>query len=331
VVRVTVFGAGAMGTAIAMHLARNGNQTLLWASDFDRNVLPALVDQRRHPALPEHLPDSLHVVGPEGLTQAAGGVDIAVMGAHSGGARTLARVVMEGCDSLPLVVGVAKGLEPETLKRMSEVYADEVGHGQVVSVGGPCLAGEVAQGLPCAVVFASGDKGAARTAAEAFRSPVYHVRITDDLPGVEYCMVAKNVAAIGLGILDGLGKGIGFEYRNAKAALFSQGCAELVQLVVALGGRAETANGLAGLGDALVTSLGGRNRLFGELLGEGVAPKEAVSDLMKKGMTVEGVESSRDVAKLAEGRGLRLPFFEQIYRIVFDGDPAASVLDCLKG
>jgi glycerol-3-phosphate dehydrogenase (NAD(P)+) len=181
------------------------------------------------------------------------------------------------------------------------------------------------------VVFASGDKGAARTAAEAFRSPVYHVRITDDLPGVEYCMVAKNVAAIGLGILDGLGKGIGFEYRNAKAALFSQGCAELVQLVVALGGRAETANGLAGLGDALVTSLGGRNRLFGELLGEGVAPKEAVSDLMKKGMTVEGVESSRDVAKLAEGRGLRLPFFEQIYRIVFDGDPAASVLDCLKG
>ncbi|HEY3208340.1 MAG TPA: NAD(P)H-dependent glycerol-3-phosphate dehydrogenase [Actinomycetota bacterium] len=329
--RVTVFGAGAMGTAIAMHLARNGNQTLLWGSEFDRNILPALVEQRRHPALPEHLPDSLQVVEPEGLSRAAEGIDIAVMGAHSGGARTLARIVVDGCDSLPLVVGVAKGLEPETLKRMSEVYAEEVGHERVISVGGPCLAGEVAQGLPCAVVFASEHEASARTAAEAFRSSVYRVSLTDDLLGVEYCMVAKNVAAIGLGILDGLGKGIGFEYRNAKAALFSQACAELVQLVVALGGRAETANGLAGLGDALVTSLGGRNRLFGELLGEGVAPNDALSDLMKKGMTVEGVESSRDVAKLAEGKGLRLPFFEQIHRIVFDGDPAASVLDCLKG
>jgi glycerol-3-phosphate dehydrogenase (NAD(P)+) len=331
VARVTVFGAGAMGTAIAMHLARSGNQTLLWASEFDQGILPALVEQRRHPALPEHLPDSLRVAGPDGLAEAADGIDIAVMGAHSGGARTLARIVVGGSGHLPLVVGVAKGLEAETLKRMSEVYAEEVGHDLVVSVGGPCLAGEVAQGLPCAVVFASEPTDAAQTAASAFRSPAYHVSVTDDLVGVEYCMVAKNVAAIGLGILDGLGKGIGFEYRNAKAALFSQGCAELVDLVVALGGRAETATGLAGLGDALVTSLGGRNRLFGELLGDGVSPDDALNDLMKKGMTVEGVESSRDVAKLAEGRGLRLPFFEQIHRIVFDGAPAASVLDCLKG
>jgi len=328
---VTVFGAGAMGTAIAMHLARNGNRTFLWASEFDQNILPALVEQRRHPVLPEHLPDSLKVIGPEALGEAVGGIDIAVMGAHSGGARTLARIVTEGRGPLPLVVGVAKGLEPNTLKRMSEVYAEEVGHDRVISVGGPCLAGEVAQGLPCSVIFASEHAASAQTAAEAFRSPAYHVRITDDLLGVEYCMVAKNVAAIGLGILDGLGKGIGFEYRNAKAALFSQACAELVELVVALGGRAETANGLAGLGDALVTSLGGRNRLFGELLGEAVSPNDALSDLMKKGMTVEGVESSRDVARLAEGKGLRLPFFEQIHRIVFDGAPAVSVLDCLEG
>jgi glycerol-3-phosphate dehydrogenase (NAD(P)+) len=326
-----VFGAGAMGTAIAMHLARNGNRTVLWASEFDQSVLPALEEQRRHPALPEHLPDSLKVAGPEALATAVDGIDIAVMGAHSGGARTLARIVMEGCDSLPLVVGVAKGLEPETLKRMSEVYAEEVGHERVISVGGPCLAGEVAQGLPCSVIFASQHASSAQTSAEAFRSPTYHVSITDDLLGVEYCMVAKNVAAIGLGILDGLGKGIGFEYRNAKAALFSQACAELVELVVALGGRAETANGLAGLGDALVTSLGGRNRLFGELLGEAVSPDDALGDLMKKGMTVEGVEASRDVARLADGKGLRLPFFEQIHRIVFDGAPAVSVLDCLKG
>jgi glycerol-3-phosphate dehydrogenase (NAD(P)+) len=318
-----------MGTAIAMHLARNGNQTLLWASEFDRGVLPSLEENRRHPALPEHLPDSLGVLGPERLPEASRGIDLAVLGAHSGGARTLARIVAEGSDGLPVVVGVAKGLEPETGKRMSEIYAEEVGHDRVVSVAGPCLAGEVAQGLPCAVVFGSLDPGTAEEAARSFRSPAYRVSVTDDLVGVEYCMVAKNVAAIGLGILDGLGKGVGFEYRNAKAALFSQACAELVELVVALGGRAETAQGLAGLGDALVTSLGGRNRLFGELLGEGVAPEDALSDLMNRGMTVEGVESARDVSRLAAGKGLRLPFFEQIRRIVFEGHPAENVLDCL--
>jgi glycerol-3-phosphate dehydrogenase (NAD(P)+) len=214
---------------------------------------------------------------------------------------------------------------------MSDVYAEEVGHDRVFSIGGPCLAPEVAQGLPCGVVFASAHRRSAEVAAEAFRTSTYHVTISDDLPGVEYSMVAKNVAAIGLGILDGLGKGVGFEYRNAKAALFTQACAELVEFVVALGGKRETVAGLAGMGDVLVTMLGGRNRLFGELLGEGVSPGDALEDLTERGMTVEGVESSREVAELVEGKGLALPFLEQVHKIVFDGAPAAGVLDCLKG
>ena len=156
--RVTVFGAGAMGTALAMHLARVGQETILWASEFDAGVISALSENRRHPSLPEHLPDSLRVLGPDSLRDAAKDIDIAVMGAHSGGARTLARIVMEGCDRLPIVVGVAKGLEPETRKRMSEVYAEEVGHDRVISVGGPALAPEVAQGLPTASVFAAASK-----------------------------------------------------------------------------------------------------------------------------------------------------------------------------
>jgi len=253
-----------------------------------------------------------------------------VMGAHSGGARTLARVVMDGCGSLPLVVGIAKGLEVETLKRMSEVYAEEVGHERVVSVGGPCLAGEIAQGLPTAAVFGSAQAEAARQAAEAFRSKAFHVAITDDLAGLEYCTVGKNVAAIGMGILDGMGKVSGLDYRNAKSALFTQAFAELLELVVALGGKAETVAGLAGLGDTLVTSLGGRNRLFGELLGEGVTPQEALEDLSRQGMTVEGVESTRDVHLLAERAGLDLPFLELVHRILFEGAPATTVIDCLE-
>jgi glycerol-3-phosphate dehydrogenase (NAD(P)+) len=331
VARITVFGAGAIGTALAMHLARKGQSTVLWASEFDQRVLPDLLEKRRHPALPEFLPESLVVLGQDRLAEAAEDVDIAVMGAHAGGARTLARIVLDSVGHLPIVVGVAKGLEPDTLTRMSEVYAEEMGHERVISIGGPCLAPEVAEGLPCAVVFASTHRDSAEATADAFRSPTYHVSISEDVSGVEYCMVAKNVAAIGLGILDGLGKGVGFEYRNAKAALFTQACAELVMFVTALGGKAETVAGLAGVGDLLVTMIGGRNRLFGELLGEGVSPEVALADLTARGMTVEGVQSAREVAELIDGEGLAVPFLEQIHRIVFDGAPAASVLDCLKG
>jgi glycerol-3-phosphate dehydrogenase (NAD(P)+) len=331
VAQVTVFGAGAMGTALAMHLAREGRQTALWASPFDAAVLAALTQERKHPGLPEHLPESLAVLGPDDLAAAAKDLEMAVMGANSAGARTLARLVVEGCGAPARLVSVAKGLEPETYLRMSEVYTVEAGHGRVVSVGGPCLAPEVAQGLPSSVVFAAADPADAEAAAAVFRSKDFHVAVTDDVVGVEYCTVAKNVAAIGVGIVDGLAKVTGMEYRNAKSALFSQAFLELERLVVALGGRVETARGLAGLGDVLVTSLGGRNRLYGEMVGEGGEPAAALKELTDRGMTVEGVESTVDVRRLAADTDLRLPLFAQVHAILFDGAPAQSVLDCLKG
>jgi glycerol-3-phosphate dehydrogenase (NAD(P)+) len=313
-----------------MHLARVRNPTILWASEFDANVLPALIEERRHPALPEHLPESLQVMGPDRLQEAAAGVEVAVMGAHSGGARTLARIVADGGAHLPMVVGVAKGLEPKTGKRMSDVYAEEVGHERVVCVGGPGLASEVAEGLPTSVVFASSDAGAAEEAARAFRSKSFRVQVTDDVAGVEYCTVVKNVVAIGMGIFDGMGKGTSLDYANAKSALFAQAFGEMTRLVEALGGRPETVMGLAGLGDTLVTSLGGRNRLYGELLGEGVKPTIALEDLMERGMTVEGVDSTHEVRRLIDRTGLDLPFLGQMYAILVDGAPAATILDCMK-
>jgi glycerol-3-phosphate dehydrogenase (NAD(P)+) len=319
-----------MGTAVAMHLARNGNRTVLWASPFDRPVLPSLAGERRHPGLPEHLPESLRVTGPDDLRSACHGMEMAIMGAHSGGARGLVRMVVEGGARLPLVVGVAKGLEPETGLRMSQVYAEEAGHDRVVAMGGPVLAPELAEGLPTGAVLGSAHPDAGEEAASAFRSTGLHVSLTDDLAGLEYCTVAKNVAAIGLGVLDGMGKISGLAYRNAKAALFTRGFQELVELVVSLGGRVETVTGLAGLGDTLVTSLGGRNRLYGELLGEGVDPATALAQLRDRGMTVEGVDSAREVARLARDNGLDLPFFDRVQRILFEGAPAPSVLDCLK-
>jgi glycerol-3-phosphate dehydrogenase (NAD(P)+) len=329
--RVTVFGAGAMGTAIAMHLVRAGNDTVLWASPFDERVLPDLLEPRKHPLLPAYLPDSLKVMGPDQLETAADGLELAVMGAHSGGARSLARAVLARAAELPLVLGVAKGLEPGTGRRMSEVYAEEVGHRRVATLGGPCLAPEIAEGLPSAAVVASQDLAVAEEVARCFRTAAFQAAVTDDVLGLEWCTVGKNVAAIGMGMVDGIAKLGGSEYRNAKAALFAQAVRELVQLVVALGGRAETAYGLAGLGDALVTSLGGRNRLYGEMIGEGADPERALSDLVERGMTVEGVESTREVRRLAAELGLELPYHAQVEAILFDGAPAVTILECMKG
>jgi glycerol-3-phosphate dehydrogenase (NAD(P)+) len=236
---------------------------------------------------------------------------------------------MEGCDSLPVALSVAKGLEPDTGKRMSRVYAEEVGHERIVAMGGPCLAGEIAQELPTAAVMASADDEAAEACAEAFRSPAFRVEVTDDVVGLEYCTLVKNVAAIGMGILDGLGKSGDVSYRNAKAALFTRAMRELTSVVGALGGRSETALGLAGMGDTLVTSLGGRNRLYGELIGEGVEAERALDDLLRRGMTVEGVESAKDVHRLTEQEGLDLPVHDQIYRVLFESAPVMTLVECI--
>jgi glycerol-3-phosphate dehydrogenase (NAD(P)+) len=326
-----VFGSGTMGTAVAMHLARAGNDTALWASPWDAKVLPTLLRDRRHPGLPEHLPDQLRVLGPDDLADAAAGLDLAVMGAHSGGARTLGRAVGGAGHDLPLVVGLAKGLEPATNRRMSEVYAEEVGHDRVVAMGGPALAPEIAQALPTSAVLASVRQPSAEEAARSFRSATFHVAVTDDVVGVEYATVAKNVTAIGMGLLDGLGKVSSRPYRNAKAALFTQALDELTRLIVAMGGRTDTAVGLAGLGDALVTSLGGRNRLYGELIGEGADPQQSLEGLVEQGLTVEGVESAREVHRLANERGLDLPLHLQVHRILFEHAEARTIVDCLKG
>jgi glycerol-3-phosphate dehydrogenase (NAD(P)+) len=326
---ITVFGAGAMGTALAISLARKGEQVTLWGSQYDARVLPDLIEKRSHPALPATLPEELRVCGPDELDQAAKGATIAVMAAHSAGARSLAGMVGGSLDDIETVVSLAKGLEPETRKRMTEVYREELGK-PVVAVGGPALAAEVAEGLPCTAVLACEDGGALRAATEAFRSETYLVHDTDDCAGLEYCSTAKNVGAIAAGIVEGIGVRREQAYKNARAALFTQAVQELADLVEGLGGRRETALGLGGMGDLLVTSLGGRNRQYGEMVGSGADPKHAEEDMEERGMTVEGTESARDVHALAREHGLDLPVHEAVYRVVHEGAPPSEVLEAIR-
>ena len=326
--RVTVFGAGAMGTAVAMHAARRGLDAALWANPLDEKVLARIREDGRHPNLPEHIPSQLAVHGPDELDKAAAGCEIAVMGASSAGARSLAGMVRDHV-AASYVVSIAKGLEPETGKRMSEVYGEELPTSTVIAMGGPCLAAELAQGLPSTAVWGSIGIDDARGAGEPFVHRAFQLLFTDDVVGLEYCAVLKNVAAIGMGLLDGLGKTLDEDFKNAKAALFTKAIHELTELVVALGGRAETCLGLAGLGDVLVTSLGGRNRLYGELVGAGGHPHEVLEDLSRRGMTVEGVDSARDVRRLADEQAIELPYHAAVERVVFEAADPDCILEVL--
>ncbi len=325
-----MFGAGAMGTAVAMHAARLGHDVTLWASVHDTRALERLRADGKHPSLPEHVPAEVRVFGPDELADAAKGAEIVILGANSHGARSLAREVAPHVVGATVAVSVAKGLEPNSGARMSQVYGDELGGTPIVSVGGPCLATELAEGLPTAGVWAGATVETARRAGEPFDTTAYQLTYTDDVIGVELCAMMKNVAAIGLGMLDGLGKPTGEDFKNAKAALFTKAAHEIVELVGASGGRAETAFGLAGIGDQLVTSLGGRNRLYGELVGAGEAPDTTLRDLEARGLTVEGVDSTRDVARLADELNLDLPYHAAIHRVLFGGADARDILGVLR-
>jgi glycerol-3-phosphate dehydrogenase (NAD(P)+) len=330
VTTIAVFGAGAMGTAVAMHAARLGHPTSLWATQFDLKAYAELRRERKHPLLPEHLPDRVRVFGPNELDDAAADAEVIVLGANSHGARSLAEMVRAHIGDATTLVSVAKGLEPDTGKRMSEVYGDELPGPTVVAVGGPCLAAELASGQPTAGVWAAADEGAAREAGAAFDDRHYQLTYTDDVVGVELAAMMKNVAAIGLGILDGVGSPSGEGFNNAKAALFTKAAHEIVALVTASGGRAETAFGLAGVGDQLVTSLGGRNRLYGEMVGTGDPPAESLAELERRGLTVEGVDSTREVGRLAAEHGLDLPYHAAIHRVLFEGADPRDILEVLR-
>jgi glycerol-3-phosphate dehydrogenase (NAD(P)+) len=212
---------------------------------------------------------------------------------------------------------------------MTEVYTEELGK-PVVAVGGPALAAEVAEGLPCTAVLGCEHSDALEETTKAFGSETYLIHDTSDCAGLEYCTTAKNVGAIAAGIVEGIGNRREQAYKNARAALFTQSVHEMADLVEGLGGKRETALGLAGMGDLLVTSLGGRNRMYGEMVGSGADPKHAEEDMQQRGMTVEGTESARDVHHLAKETGLDIPVHDAVYRVVHEGAAPASVLEALR-
>ena len=302
--RVLILGAGVMGSALAVPARDRGHDVLLAATPLDADVLEALRrDRAAHPRLGAPLDRAVEVrdaaeVAPEDARAA----DLVVVGVSSAGIGWAAEQLARLAPDAPVAI-VTKGLvargeaPPETYAdALPRLVAERGGRlPPLVGIGGPCIARELAERRPTAVVYASAEEDAARHAAGLMTSATYAVEVSDDARGVEACAALKNFLAIGVSAMAGAYRRGEEPARNPLARAFQAAVDEMAALAPWLGGRAETARGLAGLGDLHVTVGGGRNARLGRLLGEGVPVAEALGGAMR-GETVEGVDVARNLA-----------------------------------
>ena len=320
--RCAVIGGGAWGTAIADRFARNGHDTWLWARETD--VVNSVNASHENPRFLAGAALAQTLRATSEMHEALLGANIVVYAAPS---HVLRPVVAAGLAAIEphAVLGVAtKGIERESLMLMTELVASEA-HNELVALSGPSFAAEVAAGQPTAIVAACSNPEAAATMQRALSSPAFRVYTSDDVTGVELGGSLKNVMAVATGILDGLGLGY-----NPRAALITRGLAEMTRLGVALGARAETFAGLAGLGDLVLTCTGAlsRNRAVGVAIGQGLTLEQALAG---KESVAEGVFNTQSAKALAERAGVAMPIVEATHRILFDGQPPREAIVELMG
>jgi len=304
--RVTVVGAGSWGTAMAALLA-SGTEVTLWARDPElaQRITGEHLNVAYLPGIP--LPERLRATSD--LQAAVAGAEVVVMAVPSHGFRDVFRRVAAALSPAAVVVSLTKGIEVDTLLRMTEVVADvcpDRDPNRVAVLTGPNLAREVALGQPTASVVACRDPGIAEALQRLFMTATFRVYTNPDLVGCEVAGALKNVIALAAGIAHGLGYG-----DNTKAALITRGLAELARLGVALGGDPLTFSGLAGMGDlvATCTSDKSRNRSVGVALGRGRALPDIVAEMQ---MVAEGVKTTPAVLALGERLGVEMPIAEQV-------------------
>jgi glycerol-3-phosphate dehydrogenase (NAD(P)+) len=321
---IAILGAGSWGTALAVHLARVGHDVRLWARD------PELVDVMTETRVnPRYLPDvPLPArVTPVARHQAAlSGAKVAVFAVPSHGFRAVARAVSASIPADAVLVSATKGLETDSLQRMSFVLEEEAGAGRpVVVLSGPSFASEVARALPTAVLSASRSADAATFVQDRFKGPAFRIYVSDDVPGVEIGGATKNVIAIAAGVVEGLGLG-----HNSMAALITRGLVEISRLADAEGGRRETLAGLSGLGDLVLTSTGNlsRNRHVGLELGRGRSLDDILGSMR---MIAEGVRTTGAALALGARHGIELPITAEMAAVLARKRSPAEAVDALMG
>lgn len=314
-----VVGAGAWGTALADLLARNGHETILWAREED--VTASINERNENLRFLAGAPLSPALRATSDLQRALdGSPDLVVFAPPSQVLRHMAAEARRSLRGSPIAVIASKGIELETFALMTGIVAEELRDSPVVALSGPSFAAEVAARQPTAVVAASSDEYAAVATQRAFSAPEFRVYTHDDVTGVELGGALKNVMAVASGMVEGLGLGF-----NSRAALITRGLAEMTRLGVALGAKAATFAGLAGLGDLVLTCTGAlsRNRAVGFEIGQGRLLDDVLAG---KDTVAEGVLNAESAQALAEREGVEMPIVSAVYRTLFLGRPAREAI-----
>jgi len=321
---IGIVGAGSWGTALAILLARNGRAVKLWSVDkSELDPLPADRENKRYlPGIRFPEPLGIEFELAQLVTECD---DLLVVVPSHGFRATLEQIA--ACKPKRLRLAWAtKGFEQGSGKLLHEVARETLGEVMPYAVlSGPTFAKEVAKGMPTAVTVAATEPRFAADLAQAVASPVFRAYTSDDLTGVEVGGTVKNIIAIGTGISDGLGFGA-----NARAALITRGLAEITRLGLKLGAKAETFQGLAGLGDLVLTCTDdqSRNRRLGLGLAQGRSVEQVAADI---GQVVEGVYAAEAVHVLATRLQVEMPISEQLYRILYQGlAPRVAVETLMK-
>ena len=326
--KIGVLGAGTWGMALARMLANSNHDVMVWSAL--KGEIEEFSKTRKHPNLPEmEIPEEIQFT--PNIEDVCKDKDILLMAVPSVFVRSTVAQMRAVVPDGQIIVDVAKGIEADTLFTMTEVIRNEINmdgkHGNVklVALSGPTHAEEVARDLPTTIVSACNDIDVAEIVQDTFMNSCMRVYTNTDITGVELCGAMKNIIALAAGISAGLGYG-----DNAKAAIITRGMAEVTRLGLEMGCLEQTFNGLAGIGDLVVTatSVHSRNNKAGNLIGRGYTPADAIKEV---GMVVEGINAIPAAMKLAERYQIELPIIEAVDAIVNKAANPADVVQELMG
>lgn len=332
---ITIIGAGAMGSALTTPLVENGHDVRLWGTELDGHIIDELRAGNNHPKHKYPLLKETKLYKVDELAEAMKDSKYVIMAITSDALGMVFERVVPFLTEESIVSSVSKGYDynkkdeivilPEILK---ERLPENLSNVPIVAIGGPCKANEVLYRSPTCVVYACEDMEAARTFKELIQTDVYNVKVDDDVMGTEISVAMKNAYAVALGMAEGY-KGInGLTHNNTKSALFAIAIEEMDKLSTAMGGMTRSVYGLPGAGDLEVTGEAGRNRILGEVLGEGMKASVALQKMKDEDVTVEGYPAIRfgyELVQRLEREGKlalkEMPLLDMLYQILYQDAP----------
>ncbi len=314
---LTFLGSGSFGTALAVIFSNYDFKIKM----FDRNmdVVNGINEKRKNIKYLKniHIPEK--IIATNDINDAINNSDIIFFAVPSHAVREISKQIKDKIDSKSVIVCLSKGIEQDTHKRLSEILEEELSHNPIVILSGPSHAEEIALRKPTALVSTSKDMKFAELIRDTLSNDVLRIYTNSDIVGVEIGGSMKNVIALAIGIITGMGYG-----DNSSAAIITRSLQDIVKMGVSLGGKLETFFGLTGIGDLIVTCLSehSRNRKCGLLIGKGMKLDEAIKEI---GMVVEGINACKIFYEIAKEKNIEVPIIESLYEVLFNNKDLRSI------